>query len=138
MDLSEYIGLPFKERGRDRSGLDCWGLLRLILQEQFNADLPCHSEDYESTWRSKQVAPLIKVKKDQYGQQIVKGREQPGDVALFNILGRPMHVGLVVGEKKMLHIEREQTSCLERYDTGLWRPRLAGFYRCKTGVRVQA
>ncbi len=45
-----YIGLPFLERGRDpKKGLDCWGLVRLILREQFDHRLPSYTEFYDST-----------------------------------------------------------------------------------------
>ena len=33
--VSAYVGLPFKEGGRHRDGLDCYGLLRLVINERF-------------------------------------------------------------------------------------------------------
>ena len=36
----QYIGLPYLIGGRDRAGLDCWGLLRLFYQEQKQIILP--------------------------------------------------------------------------------------------------
>lgn len=45
-----YVGLPFKKMGRDRSGLDCWGLVRLILDEQAGVLLPAYSEDDPDGW----------------------------------------------------------------------------------------
>lgn len=36
----DYVGLPYLDFGRDRNGLDCWGLYMLIIKEQFGIDVP--------------------------------------------------------------------------------------------------
>ena len=38
--VSAYVGLPFKEGGRNRYGLDCYGLLRLVINERFGLMTP--------------------------------------------------------------------------------------------------
>lgn len=36
----KYIGLPYCPGGRDKNGVDCWGLLKLIYQDEWNMSLP--------------------------------------------------------------------------------------------------
>lgn len=44
MWTDDYLAIPFAFDGRDRDGCDCWGLLRLIYQEQLGIELPAYSD----------------------------------------------------------------------------------------------
>jgi len=48
--FDKYIGLPFRRMGRTRLGLDCWGLVRLVLMENGGPQLPTYDgEDPDGT-----------------------------------------------------------------------------------------
>ena len=126
-----YIGLPFLARGRDRRGLDCWGLVRLALAEQFALQLPCFAKDYAHATDSEKIATVARGEIPRW-RAIAPGDEALGDVIVLRLRGVPMHVGLVIGDGQMLHIEASINSAIERY-TGLrWRDRVEGFYRYRT------
>ena len=124
---NDYIGIPYKPMGRDRDGLDCWGLFRLIYQEQFEVRLPSYAESYVSPEEHEEVGRLIRVETD--ADWISVPVPSLGDGALFDVRGEPAHTAVVVWPGIMLHIRRGTGSCLERYDNPIWKPRLIGFYR---------
>ena len=125
-----YIGLPFHDHGRDRSGLDCWGLVRLVMAEQYNIALPSHSHEYQRSTQVEQISALIEREALKW-RIIPSGRELCGDVIVLRVRGKPMHVGIVLGDRQMLHIERGIDSVIERYNGPQWIERIAGFYRYK-------
>lgn len=126
-----YIGLPFKDHGRDRNGLDCWGLTRLVLSEQFGLSLPSFTREYERTTSVAAISLLIE-RETQRWTPVSAGGEQPGDVVVLRIRGKPMHVGLVLGDGYMLHAEFGIDSAIERYTGPRWAERIFGFYRYKS------
>ena len=129
--VSEYIGIPFVDLGRDREGLDCWGLFRLVLQEQLGIELPSFIEVYEgetSNWEH--LGRAITGRIAQVGwEPVPAGQEQPGDGVLCRLRGEPMHVGVVVRPGIMIHTHRGTNACLEPYRRAQWRSRILGFYR---------
>ena len=126
--VGEYVGLPFASLGRDRAGCDCWGLVRLVLAEQFGIDLPSYAEDYEDANSGSKVAPLIAAHKDDW-QPVDQADACLGDVALLRTKGWPMHVGLIVARGRMLHIEAGINAVIERLDSPIWRQRIVGIFR---------
>lgn len=126
-----YIGLPFKAHGRDRAGMDCWGLVRLVLAEQFAVFAPSFSANYESTEDAATLGALI----TDHARLCIKvppGQEKCGDVIVLRMKGAPMHVGMVLGDNFMLHIERGVNSSMESYKNIRWRDRVYGFYEYGT------
>ena len=135
----DYIGLKFKERGRDRDGCDCWGLVRLIAMNELGFNLPSFGEEYESTYKGTEVVEALDVHgiKDGHWIQIEEGAEKLGTFILMNGLylidgvrhRAPMHVGVVVASGRMIHIEEGIDSVLCKYREDRYtRKRIVGFY----------
>lgn len=124
-----YIGLPFKDHGRDRAGLDCWGLVRLVLAEQFALALPSLAAHYPRTTDQPSISRLIE-RETLHWQNINDTQTvRAGDVIVLRLNGAPMHVGVVIGDGRMLHIERGINSVIESYRTSRWESRIYGFFR---------
>lgn len=124
---NDYIGLPFKSKGRDRDGLDCWGLFRLVHKEQLNILHPSYEETYEEA----NANPMV-------GSAFTKGLEsgwrrvldaKPFDVVILSIAGKPFHCGVVVENGRMLHIMRGSDAIVEPYTNRYWGRRVEGIYR---------
>lgn len=128
--VGDYHHIPYVPHGRDATGLDCWGLVRLIYKERFEIDLPDLADRYAGTENkdgAALAAVVAEVKQD--WREIGKGRERLGDVIVLRCAGEPMHVGLIVGDGMMLHTQRRSGVSLEVWDGIKWRNRVVGFYR---------
>jgi hypothetical protein len=98
-----YVGLPFKRMGRDRAGLDCFGLIRLVLHELAGVLLPSYSEDDPDGWSIESHAVAHRHVTD----------PKPLDVAILFTDVRagltwksaPVHIGVFIDAKNILHIE---------------------------------
>lgn len=126
--VGDYVGLPYQEGGRVRSGLDCYGLLRLVINERFGGALP----EYEAiVWcEDRDLLASLMEERVRLWQPVRQGRERAGDGVLLRVMGRPIHVGVVIAPGWMLHVESGCDSVLERYDIGTrWERRVLGFYR---------
>ena len=125
-----YIGLPFQDHGRDRSGLDCCGLVRLVMSEQFGIALPSYVHEYQRTTQVEKIGDLVE-REASHWTPVAAEREICGDAIVLRVRGRPMHVGVVLGDRQMLHIEHGINSVIESYAGLRWAERVSGFYRYK-------
>jgi len=126
--FAPYIGLPFVEHGRARGGVDCWGLVRLILHEQFGLDVPSYTESYTTTQEGAEIAALI-VRESVGWPEVLLAAAQPGDVLILRIMGQPWHCGMVIESPYFLHADRTMGTVRDRWDSLLWSRRILGVHR---------
>lgn len=138
--VAEYIGLPWQPKGRDRGGVDCWGLAWLVAAERFGLTLPLYLAGYDGAARAdvEDIGRLVAaelgpwrpiVAPDPATGALAFGAERPGDFLLIRQHGHACHVGIVVAPGWMLHIEEGIDSVTVDYDGRVWRRRVVGVYR---------
>ncbi|GAA4218654.1 cell wall-associated NlpC family hydrolase [Sagittula marina] len=127
MDWSRYVGIPERDLGRDRSGVDCWGLYRLVMAEAHGIELPSYAGDYLCSRERAQAAAVARGELAQTPWHEVE-TPQPFDLLLFRMHGHASHIGACVDRLHMLHTERNGASVIVRMDDA-WKRRLRGIYR---------
>ena len=125
--VNNYIGINFVEHGRDKTGCDCWGLIKLVLKEQFGIDglIDLQQKEY-NTWEKDKISKVFKKEAEKWMNIKVP---QAGDVVMLRITGMPVHVGIIIVPPWMLHCEYGKGTVLECYDRIHWKNRIEGFYR---------
>lgn len=126
---TKYIGLPYREKGRDRTGLDCWGLVRYVLHEERGLTLPSYTEDYATSQDTHEIEALMRGEIVSHWTTIAVADAQPFDGIVLRMLGHPIHFGLVVAPPYFMHALRGAGTVLERWDSLMWQKRVLGAAR---------
>ena len=106
--MDGYIGIPYKRNGRDRDGLDCYGLVYLVEKEMFGNQLPILNNIYDGANATDLITeqqPLLS------GEQVLTPED--GDVVLFFHQGKPIHTG-VYWQHGIIHATEQRGVIYER------------------------
>ena len=99
VDVSDLIGIPYKEHGRDKSGMDCYGLV-MEVAKRFGVNLPdfdyeTHTDEFFNT----NAIDCIKSGKPKKIHTLVEGA-----LILFaNSRGQMIHIGIYLGDGYIVH-----------------------------------
>ena len=126
--VNKYSGIPFVDKGRTVKGADCWGLIREIYRIEFGITLPSLTAGYTSV-SSRDEMDNVVAKEWKNWINIDIGREEPGDVIILRIMGLPIHLGIVLTGRRMLHTLKGMDAAIEHYDSRVWEKRVVGFAR---------
>lgn len=125
MQVNKYVGIKFKDKGRDTNGIDCWGLARLIYKNEYNIDLPSFTSDYEAddTIRMQELIAQYKEGWEKLDQP------QEGSIVVFKVLGHESHIGVAVNKDQFLHAREGQDSAIESFSSPSWNRRIVGHFK---------
>ena len=130
-DWSKYIGIPFRDHGRDFTGCDCYGLVRLALLNEFGVELPLLSDEYEDPRDHDEIGAVIASWRPLLTGDRLEAAEA-GAVAVIKAGGHPAHVGLCIDSQMILHSRGHLAgSLLHRIDDPFFRGRIEGYYRVR-------
>nr|WP_319388199.1 NlpC/P60 family protein [uncultured Cohaesibacter sp.] len=123
----EYIGIPYRDLGRQMSGCDCWGLVHLVYRRECSIKLPSYRHAYHSADERAEVARLIG---EAEASSVWTRIEDPSafDVVTFRRGQLTSHIGIVFKPDWMLHMSNEGAR-IENYQSPVWKQRLIGFFR---------
>ena len=125
IDATPYLDLSWRAGGRDETGVDCWGLVRLIYAREIGLTLPLYSEFRDDRSGRARLAAR---------SNSLKAAWQPlaepfcGAVVEVAIGGRFCHVGIMIDRVRMLHTLEGLGACVDPVAAPLWRKRILGYW----------
>ena len=107
--INRFLSVPYVERGRSMSGLDCWGLVVLVKRELFNEELP----SFGAAIRGASMQEALERELPNHSDSNFKD----GAIACVfkDVCGKMcfFHVGIVVGGK-VLHTRERKGASLDK------------------------
>lgn len=130
MDFAWYMRLPFADKGRGLDGVDCWGLVRLVLLREYGLRVPSYADSYLDAEDESAQAAIGLFSRDWLPVSAEGARN--GDVIVFHVFGAPTHCGVIVSPGTFMHIFNKRGVACEEYVREPWRSRIEGIYRWPT------
>jgi probable lipoprotein NlpC len=125
---NNYVGIPYKDGGRDRTGCDCAGLVCLIYKEQLGIDVDHDFGFYDPADRTHSVELLDDLSKD--WQEVQEPRDF--DVVRLRVFSDPCHLGIIVnGGNHILNIRKGVRAVIEPLNRRPWSTRIDSYWRQK-------
>ena len=125
---NDYIGIPYKLHGRERDGLDCWGMVRLVYAELCGITLPSLAEQYENPVDAEGFTQAHALTSPEWREV-----ETPSEFDVFwcRIAGMECHTGIALGDGRMLHAMQGNDSHIVNLRNPAWERRVQKCYRLK-------
>lgn len=102
-DFNSYVGLPYKIQGRDRTGVDCYGLLRLVYSECAGIVLPSYCDAYTTAEDGEAIEALIAGRVEPW-RAVDELQARSLDAVLMRYGRDESHIGVVVRRGYILHV----------------------------------
>ena len=125
--VGKYIGIPFVSNGRTLEGCDCYGLVRLVLHNEYGIELPELSDNYNDDLNYKETARLFADNVPVLAAEKINKPEEKA-VVIITEHGVPAHVGIVAGNGYILHTGNKTGSVCQRESHPGLRGRIEGYY----------
>lgn len=120
--MLKYFQIPYVNNGRDHSGCDCYGLVKLLSKELDGKDLPnYHYEDAQSPENGNIY--LEELKKGKW----IRCEAKKGAMVLLRIDGVANHAGYMLDDAKFLHITKKAGVAMANINDSMFRNRIIGF-----------
>jgi len=124
VSYQQLLGIPFKFRGRDRSGTDCLGLVWMYLRSRGiripDGDGLPMDQDIQPDYLDRALDALSRSFDS-------VAYPQANDIILMKLPGGYTHMGVMVDEENMLHVLKDRPSGLEPIEK--YRRRVVAIFR---------
>lgn len=125
-----FVGIPFKNGGRDRAGCDCAGLVCLVYQELLKLDVGIDFGFYNA--EDRYTAEQLIDSASRHWTEVTEPQDL--DVVRLLVHGDPCHVGIVCnGGKSVLNVRARVNAIIEPLDRDPWKRRIHSFHR-RSGI----
>jgi lipoprotein Spr len=108
IESANWLGVPYRNGGTTRRGVDCSGLTSAIYDKVYHKNLERNSDDQR--------------KKD--CRKVKKGKLREGDLVFFHNgrkKKRATHVGIYLKDRKFIHASTSQGVIISNLDEEYWR-----------------
>jgi len=122
----QFLGIPFKFKGRDRSGTDCLGLVWMYLRSR-----GFHMPDSDGLPMERDNQPDYLDRAINALSQLFESVAYPqaNDIILMRLPGGYTHMGVMVDDENMLHVLKDRPSSLEPIEK--YKRRVVAIFRPK-------
>src|SRR5690625_7852111 len=100
MDTTPYMAVPYKDRGRDMSGANCYGLVWLIYARELGIILPKYDDKSAEKTPKDELQELVENEANLYRQVKIP---QAFDMVLIRT-GGAYHIGCMLDADYMIHL----------------------------------